>query len=503
MSSIAASSPSPIVIVGAGVGGLVAAGELSRSGREVLVLERAACAGGKLRSIELAGVPIDAGPTVFTMRPLFEDIFAAGGQSLGAELALTPLAVLARHAWSGGARLDLHADSAQTETAIGEFAGAGEARAYRRFHRDARAIYATLERAYLLTEKPTPFSLAMRLGWRRLPELWRIRPFATLWRALGDYFKDARLRQLFGRYATYVGSSPFSAPATLMLIADVEQSGVWRVEGGMQRLSVALERLARAQGARFRYSCEVQSIVSDNGRVCAVELADGERISTNTVLANADAAALAAGHFGAAAARVAAPLPAAKRSLSAMTWVMRAQVSGFPLHHHTVFFGDDYAREFTDLFVERRLPRVPTVYICAQDRGDATATPGAAESLFCLINAPADGDSRHYDRRIVEAATATMRARLADCGLTLAIDTTAVTTPADFHALFPATGGALYGCAQHGWRASFQRPPATTSLRGLYLAGGSTHPGAGLPMAAISGRLAAWRIARDLGSRRP
>lgn len=501
MSTRAVRDMRPIVIVGAGIGGLVAACELARTGREVIVLERAAHAGGKLRSIDVAGVPIDAGPTVFTMRPVFEAIFAASGQRLAEALELVPFDVLARHAWAGGATLDLHADSAQTEAAIGDFAGAREARAYRRFHADARAIHATLERSYLHAERPTPWSLATRVGWRRLPELWRIRPFATLWRALGDYFKDPRLRQLFGRYATYVGSSPFSAPATLMLIADVEQAGVWQIRGGMRQLGLALERLAQSHGARFRYAAEVSSIVIERGSVCAVVLADGERIETATVLANADAAAFAAGHFGAVAARSASPMTAATRSLSAMTWVMRARVSGFPLHHHTVFFSDDYAREFTELFVERRLPRRPTVYVCAQDRNDTAGEPGAEESLFCLVNAPADGDARNYDSATVDAASEAMRARLADSGLTIAPAATVITTPADFHALFPATGGALYGRTQHGWRASFQRPSSATTLRGLYLAGGSTHPGAGLPMAAISGRLAARRILSDLGDR--
>lgn len=490
----------PVVIIGAGVGGLVAACELARHGREVLVLERAAGSGGKLRSIAVDGVPIDAGPTVFTMRPLFESIFAAAGRRLTDDLDLAPFDVLARHAWHDGPTLDLHADCARTEAAIGAFAGAREAAAYRRFHADARAILRTLEPSYLHAQRPTPVSLAWRLGWRRLPELWRIRPFARLWGALGDYFHDPRLRQLFGRYATYVGSSPFAAPATLMLIAAVEQAGVWRIVGGMRRLSEALEGLARAQGVRFRHGCEVRAITSVGGQVSGVELVSGERIAAATVIANADIAALAEGRFGTAASRGARPMPRGARSLSAVTWVMRARAQGFPLHHHTVFFSRDYAAEFRQLFSDRQVPQDPTIYVCAQDRGDADGSENTRESLFCLINSPADGDARVHDASSREALTRRLRERLAVNGLTLDIDAMTMTTPDDFNTLFPATGGALYGRSQHGWRASFQRPGARGGLAGLYYAGGSTHPGAGLPMASLSGRLAAQCVVADSGT---
>ena len=161
---------------------------------------------------------------------------------------------LARHAWGDGSRLDLYSDVDQTAEAIADFAGPREADGYRRFCKRAESIYRTLRDTFISGSRPGPVELATRVGLSRLPDLMGISPFTTLSRALEDHFSDPRLRQLFGRYATYCGSSPFLAPATLMLVAHVEREGVWIVEGGMARLAEALAELARARGARTSIS---------------------------------------------------------------------------------------------------------------------------------------------------------------------------------------------------------------------------------------------------------
>ena len=485
------------VVVGAGIGGLVAALDLAVRGLDVVVLERAAAPGGKLREVLAGGQPVDSGPTVFTLRPVFEEIFANAGSTLAAHLRLQPASVLARHAWSETERLDLFADPARSEAAIGAFAGAAEARGFRAFCARARAVWRTLETPFVRAAAPTKLSLLRAAGLR---DLWRTAPFATLWSALGEHFADPRLRQLFGRYATYVGSSPFLAPATLMLIAHVEQDGVWLVEGGMQRIAEALAALARRHGATIRCSAEAAEIEAAGGRVSAVRLAGGERIAADAVVFNGDAAALAAGLLGDAARSKARP---AARSLSAITWSMHAQARGFPLLRHNVFFTRDYAAEFTALFGAGRLPAGPSVYICAQDRAadEAVPPPHGPERLLCLVNAPPTDCTQ---AEIAACETATFRL-LNSCGLTLASrpDPAVRTAPQDFAHLFPASRGALYGAAVHGANASFRRPGARTALAGLYLAGGSTHPGAGLPMAALSGRLAAASLIADLASTAP
>lgn len=494
-----------VAITGAGIGGLVAAVELAARGLDVVVLEQADGPGGKMREVTIGGARLDAGPTVFTMRHVFEEIFSDAGASLADHVTLRPVDILARHAWSAHERLDLFADIDRAADAIGEFSGVDDARNYRLFCSRAQQIYKTLDASFIRTARPTPFSLVQHAGLRGLGDLWRIAPFVTMWRALEQQFRDPRLRQLFGRYATYCGSSPFQSPATLMLVAHVERDGVWLVEGGMQRLAEALARLASACGAAFRYGTRVTEVIVTGGRADGVRLASGERIETDAVVVNADVAALSSGALGSAAIGAIPRVKPLERSLSAVTWAIVARTEGFPLLRHSVFFSDDYAAEFADIFGQRRLPAAPSVYVCAQDRDDQDRLPPTGdERLLCLVNAPPIGDTLPFDASEVEKCEIRTFGMLERCGLRVhrQRERTAVTTPADFHRLYPATGGALYGRASHGWTTSFQRPGPTTRIAGLYLAGGSTHPGPGVPMAALSGRMAAASLLANLASTR-
>ena len=488
------------IVIGAGVGGLAASLDLARAGLAVTILEAADAAGGKVREIGGYSVRIDAGPTVLTMRDVFAEIFDDAGDSLERRVTLRPADILARHAWDDRGHLDLFADPARSADAIGGFAGAAEARGYHAFRARAAEIFQTLDRSFLRAQRPSMAQLMARAGVGRLL---RISPFSTLASSLDGYFRDPRLRQLYGRYATYCGSAPNRCPATLMLVAHVEQSGVWLVEGGMRRLVEALAALAVRRGVTLRTASLVAEIMVASGRARGVVLASGERLEAEIVLCNADAQAIAQGGFGAACRHAVAPMPRAMRSLSAMTWAIEANTSGFPLERHNVFFSEAPGSEFEEIFGRGILPTQPTLYVCAQDRGAGPLRDAAPERLLCLTNAAAIGDTHRFSTTEVEQCETRMTAAMRRCGLTLGAPRLKIaTTPNQFAALFPHTGGALYGPASHGWTASFQRPGARSRLPGLYLAGGSVHPAPGLPMAALSGRLAAACAIADRASTR-
>ncbi len=483
-----------VVVIGAGIGGLSAAADLARQGARVTVLERAATPGGKMRHVQAGGAAIDGGPTVFTMRWIFSGLFEDAGRRLEDALVLRRADILARHAWREGGRLDLFADVERSAEAIGDFAGARDAQGFRDFAARSADIFGTLRHSFIAAQRPSPLDLVRRVG--RLDALWRTAPWATMWQALGSHFRDPRLRQLFGRYATYCGCSPFLAPATLMLVAHVEQDGVWLVEGGMRRVAEAIRDLAESQGASFRFNAEVEEILVQNGRAAGVRLAGGETLAADAVVFNGDVAALGQGLLGGGAQRAARDTPRAARSLSAVTWCMHAVTGGFPLTHHNVFFAEDYAAEFAAIFRARRITEAPTVYVCAQDRGHAEVPPGAPERLLLLVNAPADGDLADLSPDALTQLQDRSLELLRRCGLEVDATpaNTTTTTPSGFHGLFPGTGGALYGRASHGATGTFARPGAASRLPGLFLAGGSVHPGPGIPMAAMSGRLAAARV---------
>ena len=496
---------SDVVIVGAGMGGLAAAVALSARGMSVRVVEKADAPGGKIRTIPVGGADIDSGPTVMTMKWVFDELLEPAGTSLEAEVGLETASILARHGWQDGARLDLHADINDSFAAIAAFADRRNAEGYLRLCEESARIYKLLQRTFIADTRPNPVQLAGRLGAGSLGAIRTIKPFSTLWKSLGDYFPDKRLRQLFGRYATYCGSSPFEAPATLMLISHVEQDGVWLVKGGMHRLPLAIAAVAERNGARFDYGRGVEKVLTDSDGVTGVRLDDGEVIEAGAVIFNGDMSALASGNLGDVADGL-KPTSRSRRSLSAMTWSASGVTAGFPLSRHNVFFSDDYKAEFDALFKRRAVPREPTVYICAQGRNDRGERIDAAsdnrEPLFFLINAPAIGDAHEYAESEIERCLDAMVRVLERCGLKVngTMSGSVTTTPTGFARMFPATGGALYGPASHGWMASFQRPGAKTNVPGLYMAGGSVHPGPGIPMAALSGRIAAETLMADRDS---
>lgn len=499
-----------VVVIGAGVGGLTSAALLAAHGADVTVVEKESRVGGKARCVTVDGAEIDGGPTVFTYRDVFDDVFAVCGARLDDHVAITRAEVIARHAWGPDERLDLFADPLRSEDAVGDFAGADAARGYRNFRAEARRIFDVLEQPFLRGDKAsTPLPMMWRIGPWRIDDMLAMRPFDRMWDALGAHFADPRLQQLFGRYATYGGSSPFAAPATLMLIAHVEAQGVWLIEGGIHALAKALAALAEQQGARIRCHAPVAEVLTTNGRTCGVRLSSGEVIAADIVICNCDPAALATGRLGEAATRAVARIPPAKRSLSALVWYAHAETSGFDLSRHNVFFSPDYAREFREIAAGQP-PSDPTVYLCAVDRGaqHSAPAPGTAsfgrERIQIIVNAPANGDVHDYTPEEKARCTQAMMASLGRCGLTLEDPAPhQLMTPQDWDALFPATGGALYGRASHGWAASFQRQGPRTKIPGLYCTGGATHPAAGVPMAALSGQLAARVIARDLASMKP
>jgi 1-hydroxycarotenoid 3,4-desaturase len=263
----------------------------------------------------------------------------------------------------------------------------------------------------------------------------------------------------------------------------------------MHRLAQAMADLATRLGVTIRYDADVARIITEHGRAVGVVLRDGERINADAVVFNGDVAALHAGLLGDEL-RTATPSRTGEpRSLSAVTWSLAATTRGFPLHYHNVFFGSDYPDEFASIFQRSNVTREPTVYVCAKGRA-ADPAPSGPEPLLLLVNAP----PRPFAEDELTAIEDNTFALLRRHGLEIDHhdDRRVMTSPNDFARLFPGTDGAIYGWPTHGWTGSFRRHGSRAKVAGLYLAGGTVHPGPGVPMVAQSGRLAAAAVRSDL-----
>lgn len=483
-----------VVVIGAGVGGLCAAVRLAHAGCAVTVVEAAQGPGGKMRTVASAAGPVDAGPTVLTLRGVFDEVFAAAGTTVEEHLTLVPQPLLARNWWPDGATLDLHADPEANAAAIRAAFGPRAEAEFRRFH----ALTAQAFAAFTPPVMEAPRISLPRVAAAALSRpalLPMLMPGMTMARHLALTFREPKLRQLFGRFATYVGGTPQTTPALLSLIWQAEAAGVWVVEGGMHRLAQALEGLARAGGARFRYGVAATRILEHWGQVSGVALADGSSLAADAVVFNGDPAALRQGLLGPAA-RGAVPARAVTpRSLSARVWAFAAKPSGRDLAHHNVFFTADPGAEFGPLS-RGRAPEAASFYICAQDRG-LGAAPRGRERFEIILNAPplplsGPPPPPAEDLRCHDLMLSTMTAY--GLGFDPAPPPTAITGPAGWAAMFPGSRGSIYGLSPAGMTAAFRRPPAQTALPGLWLAGGGAHPGAGVPMAARSGLHAAAAI---------
>ncbi|GAA4253948.1 phytoene desaturase family protein [Dactylosporangium darangshiense] len=470
-----------VIVVGAGVGGLAAAARLAAAGHRVDVFEQAGTVGGKLGRHEratAAGVfRFDTGPSLFTLPQVAAELFASTG---GGGLDLVPLDPIVRHHFPDGSTLDSAAGEAFAERIAAAF-GAEAAADWRRLWRRAGRVWAASWRHVLTAPVDSPLRMA-GLAWR-LGDLAAIAPGRTL-RGLGrTHLRDPRLRMLLDRYATYTGADPRRAPAALLAIPYAELAfGGWYLRGGLGTLADALLARCESLGVRVHTGAAVRSIAVAGSRAAGVVLADGARVPADVVVANADALHVYRDLLPSPrrAARLAA------RSLGGFVLLLGVRGRTPGLAHHTVFFPRDYDAEFDAIFGTAPAPVAdPAVFVTVAD--DPLVRPVGYEAWFVLVNAAPQGpvDWRAagpaYADRVLEVLAShghDVRERL------LFRD---VLTPADLEAATRSPGGAIYGTAGHG----LLRPPNRTPVAGLFLVGGSVHPGGGLPLVMLSAKIVA------------
>ncbi len=471
------------IIIGGGLGGLATALRLAATGWRVTVCEQGRTFGGKMNTWTEAGFRFDTGPSLITMPWVFADLFAAAGSRLEDYVELLPVQPLADYVFADGTRFT-YSTSLPDWLATVRQLEPRDVDGFLSFMGLGARLFALSRETFLRRRPLDPPDLRAFKAMRHLPlrHAW-----GNYHRTVAAHFRSPHLRQLFDRYPTYVGSSPYSSPATLAVIPYIEYAyGGWHIKGGLYRLVESLVALAREQAIELLTNARIERIEHVGGKVCGVELADGTKLVADVVVMNGDAATTRT--LLGANDRPQAP---AARSLSGFVLLLGIKRKLPQLAQHTVYFSADYQREFAQLFAERCFPADPTVYVSAPSRNDPTLAPADGETLFIMANAPANDTDWSAEQSA--QARARVLARLAQGGcpdIATDIVVSDVWTPRRIARAYLMPGGAIYGTHSHGWRRAFLRPPNKDArVGGLYYVGGSSHPGGGTPTVLLSAEI--------------
>lgn len=486
-----------IHIIGGGLGGLSAAITLATQGKRVILHEQQPNLGGKANTRTIRAFRFDTGPSLLTLPSVFARLFEDAGKDMHAYIPVAPLAPLTRYWFADGThfasdRWERFVPTVTEHLAVTK----AELEAYASY---AKRIWETTHHVFL--EQPM-LSLRTYLSaetMRALLHIGSIDAMRSMHKANTSFFSDARMVQLLDRYATYNGSDPYQAPATLNNIVHVEHAlGGFGVENGIYGIVEGLERLARELGVEIRTGSTVERITVDHRGGVRSLIVNGVEMQTGQVVSDVDVLTL---HESLLDDREA---PLAKRyrrlppSSSAVVFYWGIDRACAQLGLHNIFFSADYRREFAQIHHEHRVAEDPTIYLNISSKLTKTDAPDGQENWFVLINAPND-DGRNWDQDVYNTR-ATVLARLsAVLGFDVSNHIVAedCMTPARIASETGSYQGSLYGISSNTRMAAFLRHPNVSRRhKGLYLCGGSVHPGGGMPLAILSGRIAAQELMR-------
>ncbi|MCC5914470.1 MAG: phytoene desaturase [Balneolaceae bacterium] len=471
------------VVIGAGLGGVASAALLAFRGYDVTVFESNATVGGKMQELERDGYRFDTGPSLFTMPFLLEKLFSNCGESLSDYLQFDELKPLCRYFWKDGIRFDNYAEREKSMEEIRRFSPS-DADAYSKFLDRAEEIYNKTADAFLFN----PLYQLSDLKNLRFQDFLGIDAFSTVSDVVDDRFSSPHMRQFFKRFTTYNGSSPYLAPATLNVIPHVElNQGGYYVRGGMYRIAESLSKLAEKKGVQFRFNTRVESILVEGHKAVGVKTSKGEEFRSDALFANSDATETILKLLPSASVstRKRESQEQIEPSCSGFVMMIGAEKRWDNLCHHNIFFSDDYEREFDDIFKRKVMPEDPTIYLANTSYTDPDHAPEGSSNLYILVNAPYMADHQDWDE-IARSYSAFLIRELESRGLdglSEAAEFVEVITPEHFYQKYGSNRGSIYGTSSNNRFAAFLRPRnALREVDNLYLTGGSTHPGGGIPL---------------------
>lgn len=487
-----------IIVIGGGLGGLSAAISLKQYGYKVTVIEKNTHLGGKLNRLEQDGFGFDLGPSLLTMPKIFARLFEKSGLSINDYIDITELPLQWRTFFTDGDVIDLYGDLNVMKQENPKL---------------TQKDFAELENFYLYAKKLDAITETgyFNQGLDNLTDIIKfhgpltaLRSFnisATMQQAVDKRISHPHLRDLFGYFVKYVGSSAKHAPAILNMMAYMQkQQGVWYVKGGLHKLAEAIEKLARDIGVVFITGTEVKTAITDNGTVNHLILDDGSTVEADIYVSNMEVIPFYT--------KVLDTLP---KNIQKMKNKFPPASSGLVIHlgvnksypelrHHNFFFSADSEKNYNIVFDKKQLPEDPTIYLVNPNKTDASQAPAGHENLKILPHIPALNNIE-YTKEDYTAFRELVLKKLEDMGLKdlrKHIVTEYMLTPHDIESMYLSDSGAIYGTlSDKKLNQGFKHPKKSDFISNLYFVGGTVNPGGGMPMVTLSGQNAADLIAAE------
>jgi phytoene desaturase len=478
------------LIIGAGIAGIAAAIRLEVKGYDVEVFEANSCPGGKLSEFEKDGFRFDAGPSLLTMPQYIDELFTLAGKQSSDYFNYQKLKVVCNYFYEDSSHIRAYADEDRFAEELSKVTG-DPVISIKKYAENSRKIYHITNHVFL---ERSLHQLKTYLNWATIKSIFslpQIDATRTMHKANTSFFRDERIVQFFDRYATYNGSNPYSAPATLNVIPHIEQYlGAYFPEGGMYSIVTSLVMLAESLGVKFHYNSPVEEIILDGRKVKGIKV-NGELYEADTVISNMDVwftyHKLLKGHPKLHPQKILQQ----ERSSSALIfyWGINKQFAQLDLHN--IFFSGDYKTEFDHIWQQKDIYDDPTVYLNISSKYKSTDAPAGNENWFVMINVPAN-TGQDWDQLIADARKNIIAKlnRLLGEDVSRLIISESVLDPRGIESRTSSYQGSIYGTSSNSQFAAFLRHANKSSkIDGLYFCGGSVHPGGGIPLCLLSAKI--------------
>lgn len=476
------------VVIGAGIAGIASAIRLAVKGYSVTVFEANNYPGGKLSEIIQGGYRFDAGPSLFTMPQYVDELFALAGKDPKAYFSYRKLDEVCNYFWEDHTKLTAYADLNKFAQEVADKTNS-ESKEVLKYFNKSKDIYEIthhifLEKSLHLLNSYTnlnTFKSVLRFG--------EIDAFRTMAKANQSFFTDKKMTQFANRFATYNGSNPYEAPATLNVIPHLEQHfGAYFPEGGMFNITKSLVALAEDLGVFFNYNTKVDEIVVDNKKIKGI-IVNNEQIPADVIVSNMDIYFT----YKNLLKNEKQPKKILKqeRSSSALIFYWGIKKEFKELGLHNIFFSNNYKDEFDAIFKHQTIHHDPTVYINISSKFNSSDAPTGCENWFTMINVP-NNSGQDWDVLIKEARAHIIKKLNTNLGVNLTdlIESESILDPRLIEQKTSSFKGSIYGTSSNGKFAAFLRQANfSKQIKNLYFVGGSVHPGGGIPLALLSAKI--------------